>query len=130
MTADEKIRLQCEAMEDYYKQERYNQKRLENAFQERDKAIEEMENYKKEVTFKEAEIKDKEAEIKEKDLKQSMAEKEIELAQGREDGFRILVTSCQALGVPYDKTLQQVKEQYGLDEKSAADQMQKYCCGK
>ena len=146
LTADEKIRLQCEAMEDYYKQERYNQKRLENAFHERDKAIEEMENYKKEVTFKEAEIKDKETEIKDKeaeikdkskeikDLKQSMAEKEIELAKeklkGKEDGLKILVTSCQALGVPYDKTLQQVKEQYGLDEKSAADQMQKYWCGK
>ncbi len=138
LTADEKIRLQCEAMEDYYKQERYNQKRLENAFHERDKAIEEMKIYKKEITFKEAELKDKEAEIKDKeaeikdkskeikDLKQSMAEKEIELAQGREDGFRILVTSCQALGVPYDKTLQQVKEQYGLDEKSAAEQVQKY----
>ena len=128
LTADEKIRLQCEAMEDYYKQERYNQMRLKNAFSERDKmrnerdkAVEELENYKKEIDHKEEEIKN---------LKQIVGEKEETRAREREEGIRILVTSCQALGIPYDRALQQVREQYGLNKEDADYQMQKYWSGK
>ena len=73
----------------------------------------------------------KEMEEKEKEREREL-EKERELVREKErdESIRILITSLRAIGETYDKTLQQVMERFGLDEKEASGWMSKYWVGR
>ena len=64
LSADEQIRLQCQAREDYYRDQRYMQGRLEKA--------------ERELKKKDAELQKKEAELLEKELRNQELRREIE----------------------------------------------------
>ncbi len=85
LSADEQIRLQCQAREDYYRDQRYMQGRLEKAERELKKKDAELQKkdtelQKKdtELQKKDTELQKKEAELLEKELRNRELRREIE----------------------------------------------------